>query len=307
MTVTWDDVSEYQGDIDWAAYPNPVACARAHNGYRPDFKWAQNRDGMRAHVKHPGFYHYLVKGGDPVGQAWEFIKAVGDLRPGEWTMLDAEAGDLRFDGSDVARATAFLNVVRGHWPHNPHTIYSEGSSFTGPLASIDPRWPKVVASIVSAESPDAPEWLRPSLGEVGWQFSWAHAFPGVAAPCDADRFEGTLAQWEAAIGFKGVPKPHVVRPSHAFLPKGVAALKRGDGGNGINGWAVAALQNGLRFATGAQLFPSSPPWLGPLTERAVHDLQVFLGLVPRDSSPKGAAAGAKTIAALNHLIDTKPV
>ena len=104
------------------------------------------------------------------------------------------------------------------------------------------------------------------MGEVGWQFSWAHPFPGIDKPCDADRFSGNLDQWRAAIGMHAAPEPHVVRPSHVPLPPPGTSYERGDGGNNAQGWGVAALQNGLRFVTGARLFPSSPPTFGAETE-----------------------------------------
>lgn len=276
-----------------------------HNGYRPDFCWDANRDGTRKHITHPGWYHYLVHDRDPVDQAHDFINTLGAMKPGEWSMLDAEAGDLRFDGTDVARAEAFLATVAEAYPHNPHTIYSEGSSFTGPLAGVSARWPKIVASVLTATSPRAPDWLQPHMGEVGWQFSWAHPFPGIDTPCDADRFSGNLDQWRAAIGMHAAPEPHVTRPSHVPLPPPGTSYERGDGGNNAQGWGVAALQNGLRFVTGARLFPSSPPTFGAETERAVHDFQVFFKLVPSTTPVRGCSAGERTVALLNLLIDTK--
>jgi len=309
MSITWADVSEFQQSIDWPVYGATctISCSRVHNGYRPDNYLTANLNGSRAHVSHPGWYHYLVKGRDPIDQARDFLATIVTVRPGEWVMLDAESADLRFDGTDVARAEAWLQFVAEHLPGIPCTIYSEGSSFMGPLAGINPRWPKVVASILNATSPSAPDWLRPSMGEIGWQFSWAHQFPGIASPCDADSFDGSLAQWVAAIGMS-TPKPHVIRPSHVPMPpKGHPAYKFGDGGNNLIGIGVAATQNGLRFVTGAPLWPSSPPALGHLTEKAIHDFQVVEKLIPANTPVHGCAAGSKTIARLNQMIDQKKV
>jgi GH25 family lysozyme M1 (1,4-beta-N-acetylmuramidase) len=96
------DVSQHQGHIDWAtvAARAPelrfVMARMSHGGHgdddlRTDRKAIHNRDGMRsAFPKTPrGFYHFLGTS-SPRLQAQRFHEVVGELRPGEFLMLDVE-------------------------------------------------------------------------------------------------------------------------------------------------------------------------------------------------------------------------
>jgi Glycosyl hydrolases family 25/Putative peptidoglycan binding domain len=96
------DVSHHQGDIDWSevAAQAPdlrfVMSRMSHGGHgdddlRTDSKAIHNRDGMRSAFPNTprGFYHFLGTS-NPEFQARHFHGIVGDLRPGEFVMLDVE-------------------------------------------------------------------------------------------------------------------------------------------------------------------------------------------------------------------------
>ena len=93
MTLILADVSEFQ-TVDWATYGAacPAVIVRAHNSNRADYKWAENRDGARAHCQVRGFYQYLTAGADPAQAARDLVATVGPLQSGEFLILDLEAG-----------------------------------------------------------------------------------------------------------------------------------------------------------------------------------------------------------------------
>ena len=91
-----------QGPIDWNAVATTapalqfVMARMTHGGHgdddlRVDRQALNNRDGMRAAFPATarGYYHFLGTG-SPEVQAQHFRSTVGDLQPGEFTMLDVE-------------------------------------------------------------------------------------------------------------------------------------------------------------------------------------------------------------------------
>jgi GH25 family lysozyme M1 (1,4-beta-N-acetylmuramidase) len=81
--LTIPDVSEFQGNIDWAKLVRggyPAAVIRAHNGNRADHKFAANRTGAHAAgIQALGMYQYVVAGQDAATQAGELCDLVGAL------------------------------------------------------------------------------------------------------------------------------------------------------------------------------------------------------------------------------------
>ncbi len=91
-----------QGPIDWNAVATTapalqfVMARMTHGGHgdddlRVDRQALNNRDGMRAAFPATarGYYHFLGTG-SPEVQARHFRSTVGELQPGEFTMLDVE-------------------------------------------------------------------------------------------------------------------------------------------------------------------------------------------------------------------------
>ena len=168
------DVSEFQQVIDWAAYGAsvPGVIVRAHNGSRPDLYWARNLAGARANVMWRGFYQYLPASIDPVAAARAFQATTGPLLPGEVAILDLEEGS----GDQRGRRQAWLDTLQ-----DPIEWTYSGLAFArSHLPGVRIDW---IAAYGQGEPVDA---------HTMWQFTNARVFPGIAKPCDASVFHGTI-------------------------------------------------------------------------------------------------------------------
>ncbi len=178
------DVSEFQGAVDWAAYgaQNLAVIIRVHNGWRPDNYWVRNRDGARGHVAWRGFYQYLPASVDPTAAAHAFQATTGPLLPGEVAILDLEEGT----GDQRGRRQAWLDALQDpvEW------VYSGLAFARAHLPGVGIEW---IAAYGQAE---------PAVSHVMWQFTNARSFAGIARPCDASVFHGTVLQVGSG---RGVP------------------------------------------------------------------------------------------------------
>ena len=168
------DISEFQQVIDWPTYGAhvPGVIIRAHNGNRPDNYWQRNLAGSRANVTWRGFYQYLPANVDPVAAARAFQATTGPLEPGEVAILDLEEGS----GDQRARRQAWLDTLQ-----DPIEWTYSGLSFArSHLPGVRIDW---IAAYGQGEPTDA---------HTMWQFTNAHTFPGIAKPCDASVFHGTI-------------------------------------------------------------------------------------------------------------------
>lgn len=113
MTLTHvKDISKWQGDADVTGHiraGNKALIIRAYSGYREDARFDEyRREAHAAGVRVLGLYAYLESSGASVrAQAEAFCRAVGELQPGEFALLDLEEGPGRQD--DEARE--WLRVV----------------------------------------------------------------------------------------------------------------------------------------------------------------------------------------------------
>lgn len=184
MTLLFADVSEFQEDIDWAAYgaAHRAVIVRAavtfwsrhqqRTIYRADLKWAQNLPGARTHCDWRGFYLYLDATANPRRAARLFTDTVGPLLPGEVAILDLEEGD----GDQTARRAAFLDELQApvEWTYS-------GLDFSQHhLVGVSIDW----LAAYQDNEPAKPHLL--------WQNTDAADWPGIAKPCDGNRFNGTL-------------------------------------------------------------------------------------------------------------------
>ncbi|MDA8440544.1 MAG: GH25 family lysozyme [Propionibacterium sp.] len=168
------DVSEFQQVIDWPTYGAhvPGVIIRAHNGNRPDAYWQRNLAGARANVTWRGFYQYLPANVDPAAAARAFTATIGQLEPGEVVILDLEEGS----GDQRARRQLWLDTMQAPIEWTYSGLYFARSHLPG----VSIEW---IAAYQSSEPTDA---------HTLWQFTNAHTFPGIARPCDASVFHGTI-------------------------------------------------------------------------------------------------------------------
>jgi hypothetical protein len=179
------DVSEFQGAVEWprlVAAGYPVAIARVHNGDRADERWPANRDQAHAAgVRALGLYQYVVADRDAGDQAAEFCALVGQLRPGEWPICDLEVGD----GDQASRARAWYTTVAARLQDaSAEQLYS-GLDFYQAHGLAAAGYPRIWLAAYGPSEPTMPHEL--------WQFTDARDFPGIANPCDASVFHGTVA------------------------------------------------------------------------------------------------------------------
>lgn len=202
--IEFADVSEWQGAINWPAYDRPIAIARAHNGYRPDNSWPNNRDGMRAHVSVRGWYQFLVPTRTPEDQAHDFIATVGVLLPDEFAVADSEGqppGTPQWAaGQQVAWTHRWLAVVDA-WAKRLSVVYTNLDGFYQGVDAGHPVW-------IAHPGGD------PNVhGEVFLQ-DGTNVFPGINGQVDRNWYAGPIGAFRNAVGLSPAPS----QPAHIVLP-----------------------------------------------------------------------------------------
>lgn len=209
------DVSEFQGSIDWPTLVSsgyPVVIIRAHNGWRADNFWAQNRaNAHAAGVRGLGLYQYVVAGADAAQQANAFCDLVGALKPGEWPICDLEEGS----GDQSARAHAWYTVVAARLNDAAGEELYSGEYFYNAHQLSQAGFKRIwLAAYGSGEPSEAHEL---------WQFTDSRSFPGVPGTNDASVFHGSVDQLLALIN----PAEADMTPDELLNAKmpGYAAIK----------------------------------------------------------------------------------
>jgi GH25 family lysozyme M1 (1,4-beta-N-acetylmuramidase) len=208
------DVSEWQGTIDWAALVGgsyPAVIIRAYNGYRADEQWTRNREQAHAHgVRALGIYAYLVADRPITNQAAEFAALVGQLRPGEWPIVDYEAAGLT--PADAQQwASAVVGALHGSQPWLYASEYVYRTEHLGEQTSIPS-----VRTWIAAYGP-----TEPSEPHELWQYTDHRTVPGVSTPVDCSTFHGTVEQLLAAVSPPPRPTPGpTTHPTYPY-PAGI--------------------------------------------------------------------------------------
>lgn len=210
-TLRIPDLSEWQGQVDWASLLRggyPAAIIRVYNGHRADKQFARNR--AQAHengVRTLGLYAYLVDGVDVEQQAREFVALVGHLQPGEWPIIDYEASGLQ-----PADASAWIRYVAGALHGSEPWLY------TGEYIYRTQHLDKAIAL------PAKRTWLaaygahEPDEGHALWQYTSHGTVPGVAGNVDLSVFHGTVDQLAALTHAAPAPSPAPGPTSHPRYP-----------------------------------------------------------------------------------------
>lgn len=212
------DLSEWQGQVDWArlaAGGYPAAIIRAYNGGRADHQWARNRSQAHAHhVRALGLYAYLTPGGAGAieDQAHEFVRLVGHLQPGEWPIVDYEAAHLH---PDMLRV--WVDYVARHLHGAAPWLYTSEYLLRSEHLDAVPAHRTWVAAYGQSEPREAHEL---------WQYTDHRTVPGVAEPCDCSTFHGTVDELLHAVGAPApAPKPGPTSHARHPFPVGIAPGK----------------------------------------------------------------------------------
>jgi hypothetical protein len=181
------DVSKWQGRIDWpqvqaAGYTWCATRTWDRDLHATDETFAYNRDGM-AFARWRLLYYWLEPGRVDEGVD-EFFTAVGQLRPGEGAMLDAEEDGITED--ECVRWCEAVEARTGL----PCAVYTGGYTAGGVLWRSTRLFNGQRARIFAAYTSEAEaRGHADGIAWDAWQYSSTGTVPGVNANCDLDRID----------------------------------------------------------------------------------------------------------------------
>lgn len=211
MNIVGNDISEWQGTVDWTTYKNNAnfVILRCSIGtYRVDNQFVKNRDEARAAGLPLGFYHYSYpQYNTPEAEADYFIASIGGVRQGEVLVLDFEekwADPVAFCKAFLTRVSSKLN---GYKP----MIYLNQSQLT----SYD--WKPISDSgyglWVAAYTYDP---TKNDFQKGSWPFAAAQQWtnkqsvPGISGNVDGDVFFGDQTTFKKYGYQPPAPAPETV-------------------------------------------------------------------------------------------------
>lgn len=246
-TVSGIDVSEMQGQIDWAKVKaDGVAFAflRVADGIDfVDLRFAENWSRSRAVNVRRGPYHFFRPSEDAVAQAELFLTTVGALEPGDLPpVLDLEATDGRTPAQVSAGAKVWLDVVEQRLGVRPIL-------YVGPYFWRDqmgaPAWGKDYDLWIAHWTSGCPSVPSPF---TKWQFHQRTArgrVNGIQGDVDMNRFNGSAA----ALAAVAVERRHEAAGS---IDDSVLGAQGGSPGSSCGGdciWSAWAVSQGLHSPT----------------------------------------------------------
>jgi Glycosyl hydrolases family 25 len=196
VSIRLADVSEYQPDIDDAAYvawSQGIMIRALYGDAHVDGAWyggARRADLHAAGIRFLGIYQYLVSGQSGTSQAQAFHNLVGPIRNGEVFVADFEEGGKSMLTSWYNEMIALYGsrITNYLWTYT-------GLDFGGRTGVLPVQW---IADYSSSE---------PSTPHILWQFSDAYNVPGIGT-CDCNQYDGTMNEL-ASLGWGGVRNYHV--------------------------------------------------------------------------------------------------
>lgn len=198
MTYEGVDVSEFQGEVDWArvkAGGLVFAFTKATQGTSEvDPRFAANWAGIRAAGLVRGAYHFLDPDEDPAAQAEHFLATVrlepGDLAP----MLDVEVTEGMSVGTLDESVQTWLAKVAAATGVQP-ILYSDLSFLDRDLAKGFGAYLLWIADY----SPKPPTAPAPWTALTFWQYSDSGRVSGIDGQVDRDRYQGTPAGFQQML------------------------------------------------------------------------------------------------------------
>lgn len=218
MNIVGNDVSEFQGTIDWNTFKDNANFAIIRSSYGDGFtdkQFFQNRNEARRVGLPHGFYHYCYpEDNTPEAEAAWFLSQIGTLQAGEILCLDYEE---HYTGDPVAWCKTWLDVVQKATGVKPF-IYLNQSLAT----SYD--WTIVAGSDyalwIAAYTYD-PTLNNFQLGKFPYasmqQWTDKQQVPGITGAVDGDVFFGDAATFQK-YGYVPVPVPPPPAPVPTPVP-----------------------------------------------------------------------------------------
>ena len=211
-----NDVSEFQGDINWDEYKSNthfvILRSTFGNGYF-DKQFAHNRDEARKAQLPLGFYHYCYpQYNKPEDEAAWFCKALYDLKEGEVLFLDFEEN---YNGDIVAWCKAFLDYVSVHFNGIKPLMYLNQSHMgLNWQPVVDAGYGLWLASYQADGEGNTGKWPFMAFQQT----SSSQQVPGIVGNVDRDVFFGNVVALKA-YGYKALqPTPTPVPPAPTPKP-----------------------------------------------------------------------------------------
>lgn len=186
------DVSQWQGNINWSAVPQPIAIIKMSGGdagLYTDSKANQNYYGAKAAGKAVAGYHFGGTG-NPENEADFFIAAMSPMEENDVLVLDCEAS-LAAQPDVVERCRRFMQRCHdrtGVWP----LLYIN-------LATLNAHdWTPVLTNCglwLAAWNNDPNATLTNKI-YVMHQYTSSGTVPGISGRVDLDMWFGTIDQFK---------------------------------------------------------------------------------------------------------------
>lgn len=189
------DGDQYKNSREPDGTNHPVIIMRAtYSITHIDLAYARSMKRAREAGLHVGHYAYMVANVDAAAQGHFFAHVVAATRGfnvGDSIWCDDEEGS----GNQSPRVQAFLKAAHDALqsvPKEAEGAYSGAAFWQAHLGSL----PTGVNRWVAAYGQSDPHLPSEDL----WQFTDNQNVPGVAGPCDASIYKGTLSQFLSMIG-----------------------------------------------------------------------------------------------------------
>ncbi len=260
-TVEGVDVSEFQGNINWAelkASGRAFAVIRVADGHYFDPKFDQNWAGAKKAGMVRGVYQFFRASEDGTSQANFLLSHVtigaGDLPP----VADVEVTDGVGPGTLNANLTKWMTRIKQATGKTPIIYTSPGlwPSLSGSSAfKTDTLW-------VANWGVSCPSLPTPWGGWKFWQYADNGHVGGISGAVDLDRFDGSLAELEQFAGGKSGPptEPKPAKPTKCGEVAVKQGLAQGDSVDSCDGRFTLTLQsdgNLVLYKTGGKALWSS--------------------------------------------------
>lgn len=208
--IVGNDISKYQGDIDYGVYKNNTnfVIIKVSEGVGfQDPKFVRNRKEAREKGIPIGWYHFCRPdlGNSPEAEAQYYLDTIGQLQDGELLLLDYEPNPRL--PLHVPWCKRWLDYVTQKTGCKPLIYMSESVIAEFDWKSVaDAGYGLWIAKYANPNSPDAAfndgEWPFTAM----YQWTSTQKVPGIAGPVDGDVFFGDVATFKK-YGYKAPVAP----------------------------------------------------------------------------------------------------